>query len=195
MSSLESIGKPIVKPNRLNSAFKQLMSLHWWMALAYLVLFIGGTLMAPLPKEHPIRNPLYDFHKSIGALTMAMLTLRILVLLRVWWRKYTKKHPKLTAQWFKNFILHITLYLFMWAVPITGFFLSNSVRIDNVRFFGIVLPNLFLPNPERVPLARSIHFWFTYTFLVFILLHMILQWKVMRANWKRFTQFVQKSRA
>jgi len=52
---------------------------------------------------------------------MALLTWRILILLRVWWRKYTKRQ-KFTQEWFKTFALHTTLYVFMWVVPVSGFF-------------------------------------------------------------------------
>lgn len=187
MNSHQAIAKP-----RVNSAFKQLMSLHWWMATCYLVLFIGGWFMAQLVREAPFRELLYDFHKSIGVLTMALLTWRILILLRVWWRKYTKRLPKFTPEWTRTFVLHTMLYAFMWAVPVTGFFLSNSYRPNNVKFFGIVLPDLFLQNQAVVELARSMHFWLAYTFLAFILLHMLREWKVIRSNWRRFTGFIQR---
>ena len=96
MSAIQP-GKTTTK-SRVNSAFKDLMSVHWWMAACYLVLFVTGSFMARLAREVPIRSPLYDFHKSIGILTMALLTWRIITLLRVWWRKYTQRTPKLTAQ-------------------------------------------------------------------------------------------------
>ncbi|HEY9298168.1 MAG TPA: cytochrome b/b6 domain-containing protein, partial [Phormidium sp.] len=150
--------QPAAKP-RLNSAFKQLMSLHWAMAACYLVLFITGPFMAQLPREFFIRNPLYAFHKSVGVLTMALLTLRILTLLRVWWKKYTKRLPKFTKEWYKNFALHATLYVFMWLVPVAGFLLSNSYKSNNVKFFGIILPDMFPQNSAMVDLGRSLHFW------------------------------------
>lgn len=190
MSAVQSVKKNI-KP-RLNSAFKDLMSVHWWMAACYLVLFATGSFMARLEREVPIRSPLYDFHKSIGVLTMALLTWRILTLLRVWFRKYTKKAPKLTLEWWKIFILHTSLYLFMWAVPVTGFLLSNSFRSNNVKFFGIVLPDIFPQNRAMVDVGRSMHFWLSYTFLAFVVVHMLVYWKVLRANWKRFMNFVTK---
>ncbi|KAM3101309.1 cytochrome b [Phormidesmis sp. 146-12] len=177
--------------SRVNSAFKQLMSVHWWMAACYLVLFVVGTFMAQLPREVSFRGALYDFHKSIGVLTMALLTWRILVLLRVWWRKYTKRFPKFTPDWFKTVVLHSSLYLFMWAVPIAGFLLSNSFKSGNVKFFGIVLPDLFPKNPAMVEVGRSLHFWLSYTFLAFVVLHSIAQWKVVKANWRRITKFVK----
>lgn len=182
--------KPAAKP-RLNSAFKQLMSLHWVMSVGYLVLFIGGTFMAQLPRELLIRGPLYDFHKSVGVLTMALLTLRILTLLRAGWKKYTKRLPKFTKEWYKNFALHATLYVFMWLVPVAGFFLSNSFKSNNVKFFGIVLPDVFPQNSAMVEVGRSWHFWLAYAFLAFVILHILGQKKVVRANWRRLANFVR----
>ena len=182
--------KPVAKP-RLNSAFKQLMSLHWVMSACYLVLFIGGTFMAQLPREFLIRGPLYDFHKSLGVLVMALLTLRILTLLRVAWKKYTKRLPKFTQEWYKNLALHATLYVFMWLVPVAGFFFSNSFKSNNVKFFGIVLPDAFPHNSAMVEVGRSLHFWLAYAFLAFAILHILGQKKVVRANWRRLANFVR----
>jgi len=182
--------QPAAKP-RLNSAFKQLMSLHWGMSACYLVLFITGSFMARLPRELFIRGPLYDFHKSLAVLTMALLTWRILTLLQVWWKKYTKRRPKFTKEWYKNVALHVSLYVFMWLVPVAGFFLSNSFKSNNVKFFGILLPDLFPKNPAMVEVGRSLHFWLAYTFLAFVILHILDQKKVVRANWRRLTNFVR----
>ena len=181
--------QPAAKP-RLNSAFKQLMSLHWAMAACYLVQFITGPFMSQLQREFFMRNPLYAFHKSVGVLTMAFLTLRILTLLRVWWKKYTKRLPKFTKEWYKSFALHATLYVFMWLVPVAGFLLSNSIRNKNVPFFGIVVPDMFPKNPAMVEVGRSLHFWLAYTFLAFVILHLLEQKKVVKANWRRWTNFV-----
>ncbi|MFM9265592.1 cytochrome b [Tychonema sp. BBK16] len=182
--------KPAAKP-RVNSAFKQLMSVHWVMSVGYLVLFVGGTFMARLPRELFIRGPLYDFHKSVGVLTMALLTWRILILLQVGWKKYMKRQPKFTKEWYKKFALHASLYVFMWQVPVAGFFFSNSFRSNNVKFFGIVLPDVFPQNSAMVEIGRSLHFWLAYTFLAFVILHILSQKKVVRANWRRLVNFIQ----
>lgn len=182
MSSVAKVTKP-----RVNSVFKQLMSMHWIMAACYLVIFTTGTFMARLPREVSFRGSLYDFHKSLATLVMALLTWRILLLLRVWWRKYTKRPPKFTKEWFQKFALHTTLYLFMWVVPVSGFFFSNSYKSNNVHFFGITLPDLFPQNSAMVDLGRNLHFWFAYTFLAFTVLHILAQWKVVRANWRRLS--------
>ncbi len=123
---------------------------------------------------------------------MGLLTWRILVLLRVWWKKYTRRLPKFSAAWWSKVALHSALYFFMWAVPVSGYFLSNSFRSNNVKFFGILLPDIFPQNNAAISLGRSLHFWLGYTFLAFVILHAIAQWKVIRANWRRLVNFWQK---
>ena len=159
---------------RINSAFKQLMSVHWWMAGAYLILFVTGTFMSQLDRSVSFRPSFYDFHKSIGVLSMALLTWRILVLLQVWRKKYTKRLPKFTLAWCQTVAIHSSLYIFMWAVPIAGFLLSNSFKANNVKFFGIGLPDIFPVDKAMVEVGRSLHFWLGYTFLAFIVLHIIM---------------------
>jgi cytochrome b561 len=181
----------IATKSRLNSAFKQLMSVHWWMATVYVVLFTTGTFMSQLERGVYFRNSFYDFHKSIGVLSIALLTWRILLLLRVWWKKYTKRVPRFSWIWLKTVALHTSLYIFMWAVPVSGVLLSNSFRANNVRLFGIVLPDVFPQNSAMEDLGRNLHFWLSYTFLAFVVLHTTDQRKVVRANWRRFKQFLQ----
>ncbi|WP_197090170.1 cytochrome b, partial [Crocosphaera watsonii] len=99
-----------------------------WMFYCYIILFMGGAFMSRLPREVFGRNLLYDFHKSVGVLTMALLTWRILTLLQVWWKKYTKRLPKYSSQWMQKVALHTSLYIFMYAVPISGFFFLTPFK-------------------------------------------------------------------
>jgi cytochrome b561 len=194
MSQADTSG--VLQPKRrLTSAFQRLMSVHWWMATVYLLLFTGGTIMSQLPRGVAIRDSMYDIHKSFGVLSMALLTWRILVLLQVWRKKYGKRFPKLRIKWWQTFILHTSLYLFMWGVPVAGFLLSNSFRANNVSFFSLPLPDIFPVNRAMVEVGRSLHFWLSYTFLAFVILHTLAQWKVVRANWRRLYQFVGGIRA
>jgi cytochrome b561 len=122
---------------------------------------------------------------------MALLTWRILTLLQVVWKKYTRRAPKYSSLWVRNTALHSLLYLYMWAVPVAGFLLSNSYRANNVKLFGLPLPDIFPQNEAMVEVGRSLHFWLAYTFLAFIILHMLVQWKVVKANWRRFSAFMR----
>jgi cytochrome b561 len=157
----------IATKSRINSAFKQLMSVHWWMATVYVVLFTTGTFMSQLERGVSFRHSVFDFHKSMGVLSMALLSWRVLLLLRVWWKKYTKRFPKFSWIWVKTVTLHTSLYVFMWAVPASGFLLSNSFRANNVKFFGFVLPDIFPQNPAMKDLRSKS------TFLVILYLSSI----------------------
>ncbi len=189
----KTINKPIARP-RIQFVFQRLMSIHWTMAICYLILFVTGTTMFGLGEDR-FPQMLLDFHNSTGILVIGLLTYRIFTLLQVSWQKYTKRFPKFSPKWFSTVALHISLYLFMWAVPVTGVFLANTYASESVRFFGLLLPDLFPANEALVPLASDLHFWFSYTFLAFIILHMVAQQKVVRANWRRFSNFVSKKLA
>ena len=152
------------------SSFQQLWSLHWIMATCFLILYVIGFVMSRLSDEIAIKDYLFDFHKSIGVLAMGLLLLRIFFLLQMFRRKYSKPQPKLKKQWIQVFTLHFLLYLFMLVVPLSGFLYSNSGGHE-VVFFGIAMPNLFQENLGFFPFARSIHFWLSYAFLTFVLLH------------------------
>lgn len=180
--------------SRLNSVFKQLWSMHWWMSGCYLLLFVGGFGMIRMPENSILQNNAYTLHKSFGALTMALLTWRIFMLQRVWWRKYTRRLPKVTGEWIRIFLLHTAIYVFMLATPISGFFLSNSYQSGNVPFFWVAtVPNIFPENAAVVALARNLHFWIAYTFLGFAVLHAVDQRKYVRSLWRRSNQALKKA--
>jgi cytochrome b561 len=164
------------------------------MAGLYLLQFSGGAFMAQLSREVSFRGSLYDIHESIGLLTIALLLWRIMVLLQVWWKKYTRHLPRLSPKWWRNMLLHSLLYGFMVVVPLAGLLLSNSYKADNVAFFGLVVPDLFPENKAMVELGRSLHFWLAYTFLAFIVLHTLAQGRVVQANLRRLRDSLRRVR-
>jgi hypothetical protein len=75
MSQIASDWQP--KKPRQNSAFLRLMSVHWWMARLYVVLFVGGWLMTHLPKDSNYRTMLYDLacnQDSVALFTRILIT-------------------------------------------------------------------------------------------------------------------------
>jgi cytochrome b561 len=59
-----------------------------------------------------------------------------------------------------------------------------------VLFLGITVPDLFPENEDRVELGRSLHFWLSYAFMAFVILHGVDQRKVVLALWRRWKNFV-----
>jgi cytochrome b561 len=100
--------------------------------------------------------------------------------------------PKFTAGWIRTVVLHTLLYIFMWAVPITGIFLSNSYQPNNVHLFGLIIPDLFPQNSALIAFGRNLHFWFAYIFLAFTVLHLGAQWKVVRAHWRQVQKWLER---
>ncbi|HBE33238.1 MAG TPA: cytochrome B [Cyanobacteria bacterium UBA11368] len=177
------------KPRKKKSAPQRLWSLHWWMTLFYVLLFIGGRYLIYIPEDASYRETFFDFHKTLGVVVMALLLARISVLVQVLLYKYRRRQPKRKPSWVRTVVLHLVLYVFMLLVPITGFFDSN-VGDHDVRIIGtgIVLPRLFPVNKALDAFGDSVHFWFSYVFLAFIILHAIDQKKYLRSQVRRFSQ-------
>ncbi|MBW4580251.1 MAG: cytochrome b/b6 domain-containing protein [Tildeniella nuda ZEHNDER 1965/U140] len=169
--------KTTERPKRQNAAFKHLMLLHWIMAAFILTLYFTGVFVA-----RPLQAPLWLMsfcHQSLGMLFLLLLIVRIFLLLRVVGHKYTRRSPNVTSNWLQTIMLHSSLYFFMLVAPISGFFLRNFIGLGTT-LFGLPVPSLFAANNTWVALARSSHFWSSYLFLAFIVLHALAHWKVIR---------------
>jgi cytochrome b561 len=179
---------------RLNNIFKQLMSMHWWMAGFYLILFVSGITIERLQDGVSFRELLYDAHKSFGVLVLLLLGWRVFLLLRVWGRKYAKHFPKLTGNWYFKTGLHTLLYMLMLAVPLSGYWLSNAYQANNISLFGIPMPDIFAVDGEAASQAAVAHSYTSKIFAFLIVSHFIAQHKVVKANWRRLTAWVVKIR-
>ncbi|XGV98233.1 MAG: cytochrome b [Leptolyngbya sp. BL-A-14] len=183
-------------PKRHKSAAQRLWFLHWLMAAFYLILFAGGMYMADLPREVSYRGSLYTFHKTLGVFVMSLLLARISVLLGVVLHKYRRRLPKTTPHWWRMVALHAALYTFMLLVPLSGYLFSNANAKDVVILgTNIVLPPLIGADKGLAELGRSAHFWLSYTFLAFVLLHALDQRKYLRAVLRRSYKAIVKTTA
>jgi cytochrome b561 len=177
---------------RLNSVFKQLMSIHWWMASCYLILLASGQIMEKLEGEASFRELLFSAHKSFGVLVLLLLVWRLYLLVRVWGRKYSKHLPKFTGNWYFKTALHTVLYVMMFVVPISGYWLTNAYNAHNISLFGIPMPDIFPVNSEVAGQASGVHSRTSKVFAVLIFIHFICQHKVVKANWRRFLAWLQR---
>ncbi|MBW4473798.1 MAG: cytochrome b/b6 domain-containing protein [Stenomitos rutilans HA7619-LM2] len=181
-------------PRGKKSMAQRLWFLHWLMAAVYLMLFIGGIYMADLPREVTYRGSLYTIHKTLGVLVMSLLLARISVLLVVVLHKYRRRLPKTTPHWWRMTALHAALYTFMLLVPLSGYLFSNANAKDIVIFgTNLVMPPLIGADKALAELGRSAHFWLSYTFLAFILLHGLDQRKYLRAFLRRSYKTIAKT--
>ena len=110
---------------------------HWSMAVLVMVLAAVGLYMASLPDAGftTAKVRLVLCHKEFGVLVL------VLVIARLAWR-ITQILPQLVEHlpdWQKvaaRFV-HLSLYALMFALPVTGWFMSSAAGIP-VSFFGLV---------------------------------------------------------
>jgi cytochrome b561 len=179
-------------PQRVNSAYKQFRFIHWLMAIAYLVIVTLGLLMSKAFSTGGIHDVLYIGHSSLGALAIAALSLRMIYLLQIIWKKYRRHLPRFSPAWFRAAILHLLLYVLMWAVPLSGLWLVNSSGSHRVRLFGLIpMPDIFPVNSDQISMAYGWHERLAYFIIALSVLHIVEQRKTAQSLWKRLV----KSRA
>ncbi len=170
-----------------NNIFKQLMSLHWWMAICYLILLPSGQILSKIQSKFGSHELVLTVHKSFGVLVLLLLGWRVHILLKVWVKKYSRHLPKLTGHWYFKTFLHTVLYLMMFAVPLSGYWLVNASHAKGVSLFGLPMPDIFPVNNDAVSQARAAHNQTSEAFKILIIIHLIAQYKFVRASWRRLS--------
>ncbi len=144
--------------------------IHWVTALLILGLLAVGFYMTELDKS-TYKYELYDLHKALGAVVIA------LTILRIFWH-VVKRKPKSIAShksWEKaiSHLTHALLYLGILAVPLSGWAMSSSGGYA-VSFFGLFdLPALVPKDKEMFELFGEIHEISALALLFLIGLHML----------------------
>lgn len=118
--------------------------LHWVMALAIIGMLGLGTLLARM--EPSFANLwLFGLHKSIG------ISLLVAVVLRTVWHRVSPPPAPLTDripmwQQLAARLVHRSMYLLLFIVPVTGWVASAATGIDVVIFGRIILPAIVPPS-------------------------------------------------
>lgn len=140
--------------------------LHWIIAIIIIGLLAFGLYMVALPIGLE-KLKLYGWHKEYGILIL------FLVILRLWWR-YINITPILTLPLLEKIAarsVHWAFYIFMFAMPITGWLITSAAGLP-VSFFGLfVLPNIAPADPDLMKLFQEIHEWLGYALIALIILH------------------------
>jgi len=149
-------------PQKWGSAAK---AFHWIIALAILGngLFglLRGLASSPMQKVNWMA-----LHKSIG------ITVLALVVLRMAWRWYDGRPREEAAprwqQWGARTV-HVTLYLFTLALPLSGWWFNSLAGKPLQWFKQFNLPALAAKNDDLRHLAHAVHenlFWLLLLVLV-----------------------------
>jgi cytochrome b561 len=149
-------------------------SLHWLMAVMLLGLFGLGLYMADLPLS-PEKLQLYSWHKWAG------VTFFLLVWLRLLWRVSHRPPPfpvqMLAAQQRAAHLGHLALYVFMLAIPLSGWLMSSAKGFQTVWFGVVPLPDLIEKNRELGEILVLVHKGFGIALMILVIGHIAMALK------------------
>jgi len=144
-------------------------TLHWVLA----ILILGQLALGRLAEDAPVsprKLDLFVAHKSVG------ITILLLVGLRIAWRlANAPPRPLAIGRWERRLAAagHTLLYGLMLAVPLTGWWVSDTSRIPFKLFWSIPVPDFMAANRQMSELAGEIHEFLTTALLVVVGLHVL----------------------
>ena len=140
-------------------------AIHWLMALGIIGNGVLGLIMDEMPRGMSKLNT-FAIHKSIG------LTLLALLLLRLSWRLFDRRPRDEPMPGWQRLAAHAThgvLYLFMLAIPLSGW-IYNSAHGNPLQWFKwFNVPALMEKNEAISDFAEEAHelmFWMLLVVLV-----------------------------
>ena len=144
------------------------IAFHWLLALLICASFAVGLYMTSLAFS-PQRLKLYNWHKWAGVTILALSALRLL------WR-LTHKAPRLPdtmPAWQKwaSHVSHGALYVFFFAVQLTGWAYSSAAGFPIVWFGVLPLPDFVDKNRELAELIKPLHWMAAYGLATVVVVH------------------------
>ena len=144
---------------------------HWSIAIMILFNLLSGTIIANLAEHSKLQLDLMDIHKQSGVIILTLVVCRII------WR-LTHQYPSLQNFLPGNEILlarfgHLSLYLLMIAVPISGVIYSQSFgKYVSILWFKlpIIIP---VHNQATVAQYLSYHKYLAISIATMICVHII----------------------
>lgn len=129
---------------------------HWIMAILIVGMLCVGLFMADLnsdiPDERKLKILLTGLHKATGMLVLSLVLLRL-----IWrWANTRPPLPDSVPNWQRIAarVSHVTLYLLMLAMPVTGYLMSSFAGRD-VDVYGLfTIPGMF---ERKISIAKQFH--------------------------------------
>lgn len=130
------------------------ISLHWLMFVLMVAVYATIELRELFPKGSDPREAMKALHFMLGLSVLLLLIVRI-------YAKVASPAPVISpalspAQNLAAKLGHLTLYLFMIAMPVLGWAVLSAAG-KPIPFFGLELPALIAENKELAKSLKEIH--------------------------------------
>lgn len=144
------------------------VALHWIMAALILGNLAFGLYLVELPLS-PAKLRYFSWHKWVG------VTVFVLAAIRLAWRLGHAPPPLAAglAPWETRLARagHVSLYVFFFAVPLSGWLFSSAAGFQTVYLGVVPIPDLLPKNRELADAIRPVHRWLNYALMVVLVGH------------------------
>ncbi len=138
---------------RIHRYHPLMISFHWLMLVLFVVALAAIEYRGTLPKGDPTIGQIMAIHKQAGVLVLLLAVLRLAT-------RVSTNAPSVIGAWaiqrFAAHVVHILLYVVMFALPVSGILLSQSAD-RAVELFGWVVPTLVAPDQALRDMIKPIH--------------------------------------
>jgi cytochrome b561 len=150
---------------------KTAVVLHWLIALLIVCAFVLGLVMTDIPGITPTKLKYFSWHKWLGVTVLGLACLRAL------WRLTHRPppYPDSMPVWQQKAaqFLHGLLYVFIFAVPLSGYFYTLSAGIPVVYLGLVKLPVLIGKDPVLKPVLEEVHYILNMILLAAVCIHIL----------------------
>ena len=143
------------------------MTLHWLIAALIIATVPLGWYVASL-RLSPLKLQLVSYHKWIG------VTIFLLALVRIGWRTANRPPAPLPAPMWQQrtaAVVHWSLYLLLFALPLSGWLFSSATGVPTVYLSVWQLPDLVGRDRALASTLRSAHEILGWLLLALLMLH------------------------
>ncbi len=147
------------------------IALHWLSAVLVIALLGLGWFMVHADLTAATKFDLYQLHKSLGFLSLALLLAR----LAARFRQAAPPAPPAMARWERRLAssAHAAFYLLLLAAALSGWLVVSAAIIPiPTRFFDLfVIPNLVGANPRLAAGMTFVHYAASRLIIALLIVH------------------------
>ena len=143
--------------------------LHWAVAVTVFGLFALGLWMTSLSYYDEWYHKGPDIHRSVGILLMLVMVLRVLLV--HWMGKPRPLVSHSTAEVRLAQLVHLLIYLLVFAIGITGYLISTADGRGIEVFNWFAVPSLGSLFDHQEDVAGEVHEWLAYSLITLAVLH------------------------